>query len=294
MEHVHHHDWWAKPRSQKKHQSTQDILQRCQVEVDFVAKQLAQYNTPTYPLSYNLQKLLGQLWNMQSSSVHRIMTNRLEEAMLQCYSTATRNDLQLAVEDGGEHAFNYRRIASLATMRAVTSALTQQDSSDKDLSVDQSVLRPSVTELHHHSIKTDETTGERVLVKYIEYEASWVSRTNKLLKRVNAIASLRRHGKINEVFLVPKCISFYHDAARFQFGSVYEFPLLANNTDPQNLAQVINNTQSRTKQPSLTEKFKLASTLVSYIPDFHRAGWLHKSICSFNIIYFNDAFDNAE
>lgn len=293
-EHMPYHDWWAKPRSQKEYQSTQDILQRCQVEVDFVAEQLAQDSTPPYPLSYNLQKLLDQLWNMQSSGVHRDMLSRLEEVMLQHYSTATQNDLQLAVEEGGGSAFNYRHIASLVTMKEVTSALIQRNSSDMDLSVDQSVLRLPVAELHHHSIKTDETTGKRMLIEYMEYETSWASRTDELLKRVNAIAFLRRHGRINEIFPVLKCIGFYHDAVRSQFGIVYEFPLLAKNTDPQTLAQAVNDTQSRTKQPSLTEKFKLASNLVSYILDFHRAGWLHKSICSFNIIYFNNAFDSLE
>jgi hypothetical protein len=84
-----------------------------------------------------------------------------------------------------------------------------------------------------------------------------------------------------------------HDLAQFEFGIVYDLPPLVKNTDPVDLAQIITLTQSKPKQPSLTEKFKLASTLVSYILDFHKGNWLHKSISAFTIIRFPMVFSIA-
>ena len=43
-------------------------------------------------------------------------------------------------------------------------------------------------------------------------------------------------------------------------------------------------------QPSLTQRYKLAATLVSHVLSFHRGGWLHKGISTLNIICFPDAF----
>jgi hypothetical protein len=84
---------------------------------------------------------------------------------------------------------------------------------------------------------------------------------------------------------------YYHDPSDFHFGVVYELPRLAKDTDPRNLLQVIHDTKSRTDQPSLTAKFKLASTLVLHVFSFHTGRWLHKNICAFNIIFFPNAFD---
>ena len=56
------------------------------------------------------------------------------------------------------------------------------------------------------------------------------------------------------------------------------------------LPKVLKETKSRTLQPSLTRRYKLASALVSHVLSFHRGGWLHRSISAFNIICFPEAF----
>ena len=49
-------------------------------------------------------------------------------------------------------------------------------------------------------------------------------------------------------------------------------------------------TKTKGQQPSLTQRFKLASALVSHVLSFHRGGWLHRSICALNIICFPHIF----
>lgn len=292
--------WFAKSYSHQDYQSVQDTLQQCLREINCIADQLDRNSKPSYRISYHLQRLQDSLWDMQPNSVRRDMTSRLEEAMLDTANIANLQEAQISVDeslrddlgDSSKRRFNYGRVAHLATMKAIASAMLQQESSDQNLSVDISSLRPPVTELRHHLVKTVDGTGQRVLIERIEYEVAWVSRVHELLARVNAIASLRSHGTIKDIFPVLKCKGYYHEASRFQFGIVYELPPIAENTDPMSLVQVINDTQLTIKQPSLTEKFNLASTLVSHVLSFHRGGWLHKNISAFNIIFFPKVFNS--
>ena len=122
------------------------------------------------------------------------------------------------------------------------------------------------------------------------YEDYWISRAEELVERVRSIASLRSRGIIKEVFPVLQCAGYYNMGTRRSFGLIYSFPAVARNTDPIPLHKVFEKTSSRFKQPSLTQKFKLALSLVSHVLSFHRGGWLHKNISSFNIIYFPSAF----
>jgi serine/threonine protein kinase len=289
--------WFATTHPYQDYQNVHGTLKQCLTEINCVADQLDGNIKASYRVSFNLQKLLDNLWDMQPKSVRRNMASCLEEVML---DTDNIPDLHMAIdeslsddlESSSKKRFDYQRVAYLATMKDIASAMLRQESSDQDLSVDMSTLGPPVSELHRHSVKPVDGTGRRVIIETIDYEEAWVSRVHELLTRVNAIASLRSRGIIKDIFPVLKCKGYYHEASRFRFGIVYELPSFAENTDPLNLVQIINDTQSRTKQPSLTEKFKLASILVSHILSFHRGGWLHKNICAFNIICFPQMFNS--
>jgi serine/threonine protein kinase len=287
--------WCANSHSHREYQSMQDILQQCLAEANFIADQLDRNSNPPYRLSYHLQKLQDILWDMQPIPVLQYMTSRLEEQILDKGNTTVLQEAQISflestVGDLSERRVDYQRVAHLATMKEIASSIIQQGSSNQDLSVDKLSFRPPVTELHRYFLKTAEDTGRRVLIEIIEYKEAVISRVNELVERVNSIASLRSRGTIKDVFPVLECKGYYHDASHFNFGVVYELPQFAENTDPLNLVQVIDNTKSRLYQPSLTMRFKLASTLVSHVLSFHRGGWLHKNICAFNIIFFPKVF----
>jgi len=289
--------WFASSHSYQDYQNIQGTLKQCLKEINFIADQLNGNIKPSYRVSFHLQRLQDNLWDMQPESVRHSMASRLEEVMLDTDNipdlhVAVDEDLKDGLESSSKRRFDYRRVAYLATMKDIASAMLQQESSNQDLSVDRSTLGPPVTELHRHFVQTVGGTGQRVIIETIGYEEAWVSRVDELLARVNAIASIRSRGIINDIFPVLKCKGYYHEASRFRFGIVYELPRFAENTDPVNLVQIINDTQSRTNQPSLTEKFKLASTLVSHILSFHRGGWLHKNICAFNIMCFPQVFNS--
>lgn len=264
--------------------------------------QMDKNRKPPYKLAYHLQSILDSLWDMQPDHAKQSMTSALEVSILDSKNLTDllglheHNDLTSHTVAGlsNQRLGNYRRVAYLATMKEVAVAITNKFSSNQDLSVDRSSLGPPTTEVHNHILKTISDSGQRVLIELMEYQDSWVSRVPELVARVNAIASLLSRGILEEaIFPVLKCRGYYHDIPYARFGIVYQLPSLARNTEPMNLVQIISETQSRTARPSLTKKFELASNLVSHILDFHLGGWLHKNICSSNIICFPKVFDSV-
>lgn len=111
-----------------------------------------------------------------------------------------------------------------------------------------------------------------------------------MVERVNSIASFCSRDVIKETFPVLQCIGYYNDNSNRSFGVVYSLPDLAKGKDPVSLTKIFEKTKSRIMQPSLTQKFQLASSLVSHVLNFHRGDWLHKNVSSFNIICFPAAF----
>jgi serine/threonine protein kinase len=291
--------WLQNPHSRRQYEDVQDILRRCLVEAQNIVIQIDKNRKPPYKLSYHLQGLLDGLWDMQPEDAKRNMTRSLEELILNSQDIkglmGLHENIDLSSREvagrSNERLDSYRRVAYLATMKEVALAVTQQPSSNHDFSMDRSSLGPPTTTVHNHILKTMSDSGERVLVEFMEYQDAWVARVPELIERVNAISALLSRGVQDErIFPVLKCKGYYHDIPHPRFGIVYQLPSMAKNTDPVNLVQIIHDTSSRTAQASLTKKFELASSLVSHVLDFHLGGWLHKSICSFNVIFFPRAF----
>jgi hypothetical protein len=77
------------------------------------------------------------------------------------------------------------------------------------------------------------------------------------------------------------------------FGLLYKLPISKLDARlsprPITLADLIKQTKSRSQRPLLEEVFATAYTLASSVLAFHKVGWLHKGISSFNLIFFPDA-----
>ena len=183
-----------------------------------------------------------------------------------------------------------RRFASLATMRSVASAIVRQDRQNQDLRLDRESIKGPWSDLGPHTIGKFEPEGEPVLIEILTYEKAWSSHEDELLERVNAIASLRSRSFSGSIFPILRCRGYYPEITRSRFGIVYPLPLEAQNTVPISFLTVLERTKARTLQPSLTQRYKLATALVSHFLSFHRGGWLHKGVSALNIICFPDAF----
>ncbi|KAI1423176.1 kinase-like protein [Xylaria sp. FL1777] len=119
----------------------------------------------------------------------------------------------------------------------------------------------------------------------------------KLYGRVTQTARLLAAEKPGS-FRALVCCGFYHEADRGAFGMVFEFPDSVENRDlirPIDLRQrIADNLDKHVPYPDLDDRFKLASTLVASLFEFHSVGWLHKNLMSSNIIFFPGASKNDD
>ena len=282
--------WFAVKHSIDEYVNLQLLLIKIETEISMIATELKKTspNRPAFRLYYRLQKLQDQLWDSQPSVVRRHMFDRLEETML------SKKNLTCSVERNNylpSSELFRRRFACLATMRSVASSLMRQNPEEHNLQMNKGSIRGPWSDLGPHEVGTLEPECDRILIEYLNYGEAWNSREHELLERVNAIASLRSKDVfIESIFPILQCRGYYHEPARTRFGIVYQLPTEAQNTAPMSLLTAFEKSKSRSLQPSLTQRFKLASTLVSHVLSFHRGGWLHRSISAFNVICFPDAF----
>ena len=290
--------WFGVSHSIEEYESLQHLLIEIEKEIHMIAAEVQKTTSkrPAFRLYYRLQLLQDQLWDSQSSIVRRHMFDQLEETILgKKYRTEYQEPLDsIDSPDGDSNLLSNqwfrKRFAYLATMKNVASALTRQDHQMHNNHLERRSIKGPWSELGAHTVGIFEPTAERVFIEFLNYGEAWTSREKELLERVNAIASLRSKGVLESIFPILQCRGYYHEPARTRFGIVYQLPEKAQNTIPMSLARMFTETQSMNQQPSLTQRFKLASSLVSHVLSFHRGGWLHRSISALNIICFPHAF----
>ena len=94
-----------------------------------------------------------------------------------------------------------------------------------------------------------------------------------------------------ERFRVLPCVGFTHRESLSQ--DIYSCSLVYQYPDPSlydgftTLQHALKLGKSNPdKQPSLEQRFQLATTLAASVLQFHKVSWLRKSISSFNIVFF--------
>jgi serine/threonine protein kinase len=132
----------------------------------------------------------------------------------------------------------------------------------------------------------------RVLIEWKHYDDKLGSHVDKeIYARMDAIAELPNEPGRPAEFRVLDCAGYFLDGDELAFGMMYNFPADHGNsisTRVATLEGIINENQSVTKlkRPALGDRFRLAKSLVFCITEFHAVGWLHKNICSQNIVFF--------
>jgi hypothetical protein len=83
------------------------------------------------------------------------------------------------------------------------------------------------------------------------------------------------------------CLGYTDDTSHSRFGVVYDSPASSFST----LYSIISSNDYRT--PDLGDRFKLAHSLAVGLWSFHSLDWLHKSVCSHNILFFPSAISDS-
>ena len=89
------------------------------------------------------------------------------------------------------------------------------------------------------------------------------------------------------------CLGTFHDPQNAGFGLVYGFP--SDGTVPIRLNKLLRHRKISEIYPDLRQKLVLAKALVACIQCLHTFEWIHKTISSFNVLFFhNPAQDLAD
>ena len=294
-------------------QMVREGLCKLRLELKRLSQDLESNNPTTFRLFYHLQKLIDELWDMQSSEVRVSMTNELEGRLLSTdekahlkaieasFGTPETTSERSPAQGDARNRGAYRHIGLLAAMKQIAAQLESQGGLMVDMQLDKQSLKRPLTCFHWHYIgvyQPPDMAETQVLIEELEYDGTWSDRTDELILRVQDIASFRSIPTARSAFPVLTCVGFYHNLARHVFSIVYDFPPrpvsppipIPEFETPISLREILSTVKSRKDRPSLDQVFAIAIRLIRIVVTMHRANWLHKNISSFNIIFFPDRF----
>ena len=124
-----------------------------------------------------------------------------------------------------------------------------------------------------------------VVLEWVEYDKEDLDARLNHLRRIDDLARMvhsasDRHPDLHTI----DCLGYTDDTASSRYGLVYKAPDNSFST----LNQLITSNDYRT--PDLGDRFKLAHTLAVALWSLHSLDWLHKGLCSTNILFFPSAF----
>ncbi len=140
-----------------------------------------------------------------------------------------------------------------------------------------------------------------VLIDWIGYEPDMdLDGRLHLYQRVDNLARMLHSGSARHPDLYTlDCVGYVEDSSKNRYGIIHLGPRCGDGTIQtelppfRSLAALIEDQNSRT--PDLDARFRLAKILAIALWSFHSLEWLHKTFCSLNILFFDDAqTTNAE
>lgn len=315
-EQIHRSSHWRGPRVFKDMQSSRECLHGLRLELEAVIEVLRSNKPTPYRIYHHLRKIVDNMWDMQAVSVQQAMTSTLENRILCTEDTNRLGSIEATfcgvdrdaveraqAEDIIPKAREYRHIGLLAAMKQVASALDHSVQPSKNMLLEQDRMIGPYKPFHwHHTglFRAADGSEKQVLVELLEYDVSWIERIDELIQRVENVACLRAVSSTSLAFPVLACAGYYHDLAKHAFGIVYYFPPAMtisslskpNMEKPTSLRDILTTVRSRRHRPSLDQVFHAALRLINMVVTMHRASWLHKSISSYNIIFFPERFQS--
>jgi hypothetical protein len=123
------------------------------------------------------------------------------------------------------------------------------------------------------------------VIEWVDYDRDDVDERVAHVRRLDDLARMMHsasdcHPDLHSI----DCVGYVDDASRCRYGLVYKAPSPSFST----LHELI--TSSDLKTPNLDDRVHLAHTLAVALWSLHSLDWLHKSLCSSNILFFPSAF----
>ena len=243
-----------------------------------------------YHLFLSLRHLNNRLMRLLPSSLVHLFEFYMEANVI--IETESPRLLQGAGQalKGEPHSGHLQELATIKHMTILTKQRAEYGRQDLEIAAKAVCYLSSVSEASLAELQEPNGDEARpVLVEWINYDSEYVEdlEGRQLLVRVEAIAELLSTTKPAK-FNVLDCYKFFHDPQETRFGLVFDYPPHVPHAreHPISLRQIFDRIKSREQVPFLGDRFKLAHTLALSIGEFHKVGWLHKNISSFNVLFF--------
>ncbi|KAJ4271898.1 hypothetical protein NW762_000607 [Fusarium torreyae] len=132
-----------------------------------------------------------------------------------------------------------------------------------------------------------ETAGD-VIIEWVDYDRDDVDERVAHVRRLDDLARMMHsasecHPDLHSI----DCVGYVDDTSRCRYGLVYKAPSPSFSTLHELIAS------SDLKTPDLGDRIHLAHTLAVALWSLHSLDWLHKSLCSSNILFFPSAFSTS-
>ncbi|ATZ55129.1 hypothetical protein BCIN_11g04170 [Botrytis cinerea B05.10] len=129
---------------------------------------------------------------------------------------------------------------------------------------------------------------QEIIVEWVEYEKEDLDARLNHLRRIDDLARMihsasDRHPDLHTI----DCLGYTDDSTSSRYGLIYRSLSSSSST----LNYLITSNDFRT--PDLGDRFKLAHTLSVALWSLHSLDWLHKNLCSSNILFFPSAYTNS-
>ncbi|KAL7913145.1 prion-inhibition and propagation domain-containing protein [Trichoderma velutinum] len=145
----------------------------------------------------------------------------------------------------------------------------------------QDLQSPRRVQAHH-------VTAGDVLIEWVDYDREEIDERVVHVRRMDDLARMMHsasecHPDLHSI----DCLGYTDDSANNRYGLVYKAPASSHST----LKTLISSPDLKT--PDLDDRIRLAQTLAVAVWSLHSLDWLHKSICSSNIVFFPSAFSTS-
>ena len=127
-----------------------------------------------------------------------------------------------------------------------------------------------------------------LLIEWREYDPRRGPDSREDLRaRIGALVKMLKEKPRSDSFRVFDCLGYFMDNESPRFGLTFRFPsdyIPERDPTPMSLFELL--TEYQNDPPYLGDRFRLAYLLAESIHGLHSLHWLHKSICSRNILFF--------
>ncbi|QSZ28965.1 hypothetical protein DSL72_003472 [Monilinia vaccinii-corymbosi] len=132
--------------------------------------------------------------------------------------------------------------------------------------------------------------AQEIIVEWVEYEKEDLDARLNHLRRIDDLARMihsasDRHPDLQTI----DCLGYTDDSTSSRYGLIYRTPTRSSSSSTLNA--LISSNDFRT--PDLDDRFKLAHTLSVALWSLHSLDWLHKNLCSSNILFFPSAYSKS-